>query len=58
MSDEIIIQPAKKKVKRPLTRKEAIRKGNKDFRAMARELAKTMNAKEFNVGGNDKNKKA
>lgn len=33
-----------KKAKRPLTKKEAIRKGNKDFRNMARQLAKTMNA--------------
>ena len=36
-----------KKTKRPLTRKEAIRKGNKDFRLLARQLAKTMNAGEF-----------
>lgn len=42
-----------KKPKRKLTRKEAIRKGNKDFRNMARELARTMNAKDFN----DANKK-
>lgn len=33
-----------KKKKKPLTRKEAIRKSNKDFRSMARQLAKTMNA--------------
>lgn len=33
-----------KKIKRKLTRKEAIKKGNKDFRSFARELAKSMNA--------------
>ena len=55
---EEISQPAKKKTKRPLTRKEAIRKGNKDFRNMARELAKTMNAKPFIDASEDKKKKA
>ncbi len=43
MAEEI----KRKKIKRPLTRKEAIRKGNKDFRLMARQLAKTMNSPDF-----------
>ena len=33
-----------KKKKRVLTRKEAIRKGNKDFRSFSRELARQMNS--------------
>ncbi len=32
-----------KKPKRKLTRKEAIKKGNKEFRIFARDLAKSMN---------------
>lgn len=44
-----------KKPKRKLTRKEAIRKGNRDFRTMAKQLAKTMNAGDFkNVGDKTK----
>jgi len=37
----------KKKPKRKLTRKEAIKKGNKEFKSFTRELAKTMNAPDF-----------
>jgi len=53
MSEEI----KKKKTKRPLTRKEAIRKGNKDFRNMARALAKTMNTEGFKEVEKAKNNK-
>lgn len=45
-----------KKPKRKLTRKEAIRKGNRDFRNMAKQLAKTMNAGDFKKAG-EKNEK-
>jgi hypothetical protein len=40
MTEEI----KKKKPKRKLTRKEAIKKGNKEFKSFTRELAKTMNS--------------
>ncbi len=36
------IKPKKKK--RVLTRKEAIRKGNKEFKSFTRELARSMNS--------------
>jgi len=40
-----------KKIKRKLTRKEAIKKGNKEFKNFTRQLAKTMNAPDFkNIG--------
>ena len=46
-----------KKGKQKLTRKEAIRKGNKEFRSFARELVKSMNASEKSKESNSKNKK-
>ncbi|NTW27176.1 MAG: hypothetical protein HGA36_02535 [Candidatus Moranbacteria bacterium] len=42
MTEEI----KKKKPKRKLTRKQAIKKGNKEFKNFTRELAKSMNLAE------------
>lgn len=49
-----MVEIKSKKPKRKLTRKEAIKKGNKEFKNFTRELAKSMNASGFKEIGKNK----